>query len=139
VSRFAWIVVFAVSAASPAAADSGIPDFRGVWKGESESIVLGAGNDHHLATQSNEPEMRTVRFTLSVDRQEGRRFSGTFSSPRSSEKVIAVYSRSGAILMADNEGYTHGTMLGPDRMELCYLHVSTAARIASCTELTKQK
>jgi hypothetical protein len=138
-SRFAKIVAFVVLAAVPAAAESGIPDFRGVWKGESESIVLGGGNDHHLATQSKEPEMRTVRFTLTIDRQEGRRFSGTFSSSRSSEKVIAVYSRSGAILMADDEGYTHGTMLGPDRIELCYLHVSSAARIASCTELTRQK
>lgn len=138
-SRFAWIVVVSVSAAAPAAADSGVPDFRGVWTGESETIVLGGGNDHHVAAQSNEPEMRSVRFTLTVDRQDGRRFSGTFSSPRSSEKVIAVYSRSGTILMADNEGYTHGTMLGPGRMELCYLHVSTAARIASCTALSKQK
>jgi len=138
-SRFAWIVTFAVLAAAPALAESGIPDFRGVWKGESESIVLGAGNPHHLATQAKEPEMRSVPFTLTVEKQEGRRFHGTFSSPRSSEKVIAVFSRSGAILMADDEGYTHGTMLAPDRMELCYLHVSSAARIASCTELTKQK
>jgi hypothetical protein len=137
--KFAWIVAVSVFAAAPAAAESGIPDFRGVWTGESESIVLGGGNDHHAATQPNEPEMRTVRFTLTVDRQDGRRFSGTFSSPRTSEKVIAVYSRSGAILMADDEGYTHGTMIGPNRIELCYLHVSTAARIASCTELSKQK
>ena len=138
-SRFGWIVAFAVLAVAPAAADNGIPDFRGVWKGDSESIVLGGGNDHHLPTQSKEPEMRTVQFTLTIDRQEGRRFSGIFSSSRTSEKVIAVYSRSGAILMADSDGYTHGTMLGPDRIELCYLHVSTAAQVASCTELTKQK
>src|SRR6188508_3183250 len=138
-SRFVWIVAVSVFAVAPAAAESGIPDFRGVWTGESETIVLGGGNDHHVAAQSNEPEMRSVRFTLTVDRQDGRRFSGTFSSPRTSEKVIAVYSRSGAILMADDEGYTHGTVIGPDRIELCYLHVSTAARIASCTELSKQK
>ena len=138
-SRFAWFVAFAVLTPVPAVAENDIPDFRGVWKGESESIVLGGGNDHHTATQSKEPEMRTLPFTLSVDKQEGRRFSGTFSSPRGSEKVIAVYSRSGTILMADTEGYTHGTMLEPDRIELCYLHVSSAARIASCTELTKQK
>lgn len=55
-----------------------------------------------------------------------------------SEQVIAVITHGGAILLADDEGYTHGTMLAPNRMELCYLHVSTAARIASCTELTKQ-
>ena len=106
--------------------------------GESESIVLGAGNPHHQPTPSNEPELRSVPFTMTIDKQEGRRFSGTFSSPRSTTKVIAVISRTGAILMADDFGYTHGTVLAPNRIELCYIHVSSAARIASCTELTKQ-
>jgi hypothetical protein len=141
-SKLAWIFTFAVLAvlpAMPAAVQTAIPDLRGTWKGESESIVLGGGNPHHPATPSNEPQLRSVPFTLTIDKQEGRRFSGTFSSARSSEKVVAVISRGGAILLADDEGYTHGTMLAPNRMELCYLHVSSASRIASCLELTKQQ
>jgi hypothetical protein len=137
-SRFAWIVALAAFAAAPAAAQSAIPDLRGTWKGNSESIVLGGGNPHHTPAQASEPELRSVPFTLNVDKQNGRRFSGTFSSPRSSEKVIAVISHDGGIFLADDEGYTRGTMLAPNRMELCYLHVSSAARIASCTELMKQ-
>jgi hypothetical protein len=128
----------ALLTAFPAAAESAIPDLRGTWKGESESIVLGGGNPHHPATPANEPQLRSVAFTLMVDKQDGRRFSGTFASARSTEKVVAVISRSGTIFLADDEGYTHGTMLAPSRMELCYLHVSGAARIASCLELTKQ-
>ena len=138
-SRFAWIVTLSALAAAPSAAETAIPDFRGIWKGESELIILEGGNSHHPATQSNEPQLRSVSFTLTIDRQDGRRFSGTFSSARSSEKVIAVISRTGAILLADDDGYTHGTMLAPNRMELCHLHVSSAARIASCLELTKQQ
>jgi hypothetical protein len=141
-SKLASIFTFAVLvalAALPAAAETAIPDLRGTWKGESESIVLGGGNPHHTPAQPNEPQLRSVSFTLTIDKQDGRRFSGTFSSARSSEKVIAVISRSGAILLADDEGYTHGTMLGPNRMELCYLHVSSASRIASCLELAKQQ
>ena len=132
------LFVFAIAAALPAAAQTAIPDLRGNWKGESESIVLGAGNPHHPATPADEPQLRSVSFTLTIDKQDGRRFSGTFSSARSSEKVIGVISRGGAIIVADDEGYTHGTMLAPNRMEWCYLHVSAAARIASCSELTKQ-
>jgi hypothetical protein len=124
--------------AFPAAAQNAIPDLRGTWKGESESIVLGGGNPHHPATPADEAQLRSVAFTLTVDKQDGRRFSGTFASARSTEKVIAVISRGGTIFLADDEGYTHGTMLAPNRMELCYLHVSAAARIASCVELTKQ-
>jgi hypothetical protein len=141
-SKLACILTFVALAAlpaMPAAAETAIPNLIGTWKGESESIVLGGGNPHHPATASNEPQLRSVPFTLTIDKQDGRRFSGTFSSARSSEKVIAVISRSGVIFMADDEGYTDGTMLAPNRMELCYLHVSSAARIASCLELTKQQ
>jgi hypothetical protein len=137
-SKFALIVTFSALAAMPAIAQAQIPDLRGTWKGESETIVLGGGNDHHTATQPNEPQLRSVPFTLTIDKQDGRRLSGTFSSPRTTEQVIAVISRNGTILLVDTEGYTVGTMLAPNRLELCYLHVSSASRIASCTELTKQ-
>jgi hypothetical protein len=137
-SKLAWIVTLAALLTVPAAAQTAIPDVRGTWKGESESIVLGAGNPHHTPGQPNAPQLRSVQFTLTVDKQDGRRFSGTFASPRSTEQVVAVISRSGTIFLADDEGYTHGTLLAPNRMELCYLHVSTASRIASCAELTKQ-
>jgi hypothetical protein len=137
-AKLGCILAFAVLAAIPAAAQTAIPDLRGTWKGESESIVLGGGNPHHGSTQTNEPQLRSVPFTLTVDKQDGRRFSGTFSSPRSTEKVLAVISRSGVIFLADDEGYTNGTLLAPNRMELCYLHVSNISRIASCAELTKQ-
>jgi hypothetical protein len=112
--RFAWIVSLAALAAAPSAAETAIPDFRGIWKGESESIILDGGNSHHPATQSNEPQLRSVSFTLTIDRQDGRRFSGTFSSARSSEKVIAVISRTGAILLADDaRTEPHGTLPSP--------------------------
>ena len=75
---------------------------------------------------------------MTIDQQDGRRFSGTFSSPRGNEKVIAVISRTGAIYMVDDDGYTIGTMLAPNRMELCYIMQSRTSRIASCTEMTKR-
>jgi hypothetical protein len=132
------LAAFAALSAIPAASQTPVPDLRGTWKGESESLVVGGGNPHHPQARASEPELRSVPFTLTVDKQDGRRFSGTFSSSRSSEKVIAVISRNGTIFMADDEGYTHGSLLAPNRMELCYLHVSSAARVASCAELTKQ-
>ena len=41
-------------------------------------------------------------------------------------------SRGGTIFLADAEGFSNGTMLAPDRMELCYLKHGADARIASC-------
>jgi len=138
-SKLACIVVsMLMTNVIPAAAQTAIPDLRGTWKGESESIVFGGGNDHHAATRPAEAELRSIPFTLTIEKQDGRRFSGTFSSPRSSEKVVAVISRNGTILLADTEGYTIGSIQQPNRIELCYMHSSAAARVASCTELTKQ-
>jgi hypothetical protein len=135
-SKYAWIVVL-MALASPARADNAVPDLLGTWKGESQSIVLG-GTPHHPGQQADQPRLTSVAFTLVIDKQDGRRFSGTFSSARHSETVIAVVSRSGAIYMVDDDGYDVATMLGPDRMEICYLHLSSSSRIASCTELTRQ-
>ena len=137
-SKFASIVTLALVAAVPAAAESAIPDLRGTWKGESESIVSGGGNPHHSGPQSAGPRFDKTAFTLTIDKQDGRRFSGTFASAHTNDQVVAVISRNGTILMADDDGYTVGTMLAPNRMELCYMHSSPAARVASCTELTKQ-
>ena len=136
-SKLAWIVALGLIAAVPAAAETAVPDLRGVWKGNSESVVSGGANQHH-ATQSAETRFSTIAFTLTIDKQDGRRFSGTFVSARSNDRVVAVISRNGTILMADDDGYTVGTILAPNRIELCYMHSSPTAQVASCTELTKQ-
>ena len=136
--RWARIAALGVLCAAPAAAQTTVPDLRGTWKGDSESVVWGSGNPHHAAKPPAQAQFRTVPFTLQIDQQEGRRFSGTFSSSRSKERVVAVISRNGQILLADDDGYTTGSVLAPDRIELCYLKMGQNARIASCTELTKQ-
>jgi hypothetical protein len=140
VSKLPWIIALCAFASAATAAEVSPPDVRGTWKGNSETIVLGSGNLHHTATaKTAEPEFRSVPFTMVIDKQDGRRFSGTFASPRKSEKVLAVISRTGTIYMVtDDVGYTAGTMLAPDRMELCYMHVAPASRISSCTEMKKQ-
>ena len=137
-SKLAWIPMFAALATMPAVAETAIPDLRGTWTGESESIVLGRGNPHHSGKQSAEPRLSNIAFTMTIDKQDGRRFSGTFASTRGTDKIIAVVSRSGTIYMVDDDGFSFGTMLAPNRMELCYLLQSKAARVASCTELTKR-
>src|SRR5262245_42625021 len=120
-------------------AQQSIPDLRGTWKGQSESVVRGSGaGTHHDASSAAEPRFTSVPFTMIIDKQDGRRFSGTFSSARGTEPVIAVLSRAGTIYMVDNDAHAWGTLLAPNRIELCYLHQSTATRIASCTEFTRQ-
>ena len=136
--KLAWIVMLAAIAAAPAAAQTAIPDVRGTWKGDSESIVLGRGNPHHAGPNVTKPRLSTIPFTMTIDMQDGRRFSGTFASAKHSEQVIAVISHNGTIYMVDDDGWTSGTMLAPNRMELCYMARTANDRVASCTVMTKQ-
>ncbi len=138
-TKLASLIVLSMLTIAPTAmAQPAVPDLRGTWKGESESIVQGVGNPHHAGTAAPAPRLSSIAFTLTVDKQDGRRFSGTFSSARGNDPVIAVISRNGTIHMVDDDGYTVGTMLAPNRVELCFMALSATSRIASCTELTKQ-
>ncbi len=136
--KWSRIITLAALLATPALAQSSIPDLRGTWKGDSESIIAGTGNKHHTGAAQDAPELRSMSFTLVIDKQDGRRVSGTFSSARTSQALIGVLSRTGTLLMVDNDGYTFGTLLAPDRLELCYLQTTATGRVASCTELKKQ-
>jgi len=137
-SRLAWARTFAVLTIPSAIAETAVPDLRGTWTGQSESIVLGRGNTHHGTKNSPEPRMSSVPFTMTIDKQDGRRFSGVWSSPQSKENVIAVISRGGNIFLLDSDGFTVGTMLAPNKIELCYMQQGQAVHVASCTEMTKQ-
>jgi hypothetical protein len=137
VPKLAWISVLVAFIAVPALAETAIPDLRGTWTGESESIVRGRGNPHHRAKVADEPRLSSAMFTMVIDKQDGRRFSGTWSSPKSTEKIIAVVSRNNSIYLIDEDGYTVGTLLAPNQMELCYLQQG-AARVASCALMTKK-
>ena len=82
--------------ALPALADSAFPDLRGTWKGNSELIIMGSGgNSHHPGAPDSKPELHSASFTMKIDMQDGRRFSGTFASPRATETIIGVISRTG--------------------------------------------
>ena len=132
------MAMFALVAAMPAMAQSPLTDLRGVWKGDSESIVSGSGNTHHPKS-SQSSRLTSVAFTLTIDKQDGRRFSGKFASARSTEPIVGVIARNGALYIADTDGYTFGTVLASDKLKLCYLQIKPDAQIASCTEMTKQR
>ena len=138
-SRLAWIIALTALVVPPAVAQNAFPDLRGTWKGDSESIVWGNGNAHYPPSQQADPRLTSIPFTFTIDKQEGRRLSGTFSSPKSTEAVIGVISRTGTIFLADDDGTDYATLIGPNRMEICHLQGGPDTRIAACTEYTRQQ
>lgn len=134
--KWGIIATLGMLIATPVVAQNPVPDLRGTWKGESESIVAGSGNPHHPG--SSDLRLSSVSFTLTIDNQDGRRFSGKFSSVRQTESIIGVISHSGTLFSVDSDGYAFGTLLAPDRLELCYLQLASNGRVASCTDFRKQ-
>ena len=55
--KLASCALFVAVLAAPALAQTAIPDLRGTWKGQSESIVMGAGNAHHSAAPAPGPRL----------------------------------------------------------------------------------
>jgi hypothetical protein len=136
-SRFALLALFALFA-TPAAAQNA-PDLRGTWKGESEAIIWGKANKHQPpAEPTDQARLVTVPLTLTIDKQDGRRFSATLSSSRANELLVGVISRTGTIFMADDDGTDYATLLGPDKIEICHLLSGAETRHAACAELTRQ-
>src|ERR1700722_20629750 len=136
--KLASCVLLAAVLTTPALAQTAIPDLRGTWKGQSESIVVGHGNSHHDAPVTDKPRLSSIPFTMIIDMQDGRGFSGTFASATATDVIIAVISQTGVIHMVDDDGWTSGTLLAPNRMELCYMARTATDRVASCTVMTKQ-
>jgi len=89
--KLSWIAIITAFLAGPAMAQTALPDLRGTWKGQSESVVLGVGNSHHGPEMPDtEPQLRSQPFTLTIDKQDGRRFAGKFSSGHSTETIIGI-------------------------------------------------
>jgi hypothetical protein len=107
-------------------AKDAIPDLKGSWSGKEKSIVFG-NNAHHPGTQTatDAPRVRDYEFTFAVDGQDGRLLWGhSFSSTANTNEPFAwaIAANNKSIFGADTDGYYHMTVLGRDRIEMCYNH-----------------
>jgi hypothetical protein len=122
--------------AAQAAKDA--PVILGSWVGLSHSAVMGGGQ-HHPDGKADEIRFRRVEFTLTLDRQEGRNFSGSFTTANHKEAVVGAIAadlKSG--VMTDMDGQMAFRLVGKNRMDLCYTHTSSSSRVAACNELVRK-
>jgi hypothetical protein len=131
---FLGLSPFAAQAAKTA------PDVLGNWVGLSNSAVIGAGQ-HHPDGSDGEIRFRRVEFTLTIDRQEGRNFSGMFLTASHKEPVVGAFAgdfKTG--VMADLDGQMSFRLVGKNRMDMCYTHtgVNNTSRVAACNEFVRK-
>jgi hypothetical protein len=110
----------------PAMSEDAIPDLKGTWSGKGKTIVFG-NHVHHPGGQatSDPPRVREIEATHVVLGQDGRVAWGHSSSAVADNKepfAWALASDNRSIVGADVDGYFRITLIGPDRMEKCYVH-----------------
>ena len=129
-----------------AGAQDAIPDLRGTWSGKGKSIVFGS-NPHHPGSQTaaDQPRVREIEATYVVDGQDGRLIWGRSASAVADTKepfAWALASDNKSILGADNDGYSHITLVSADRMEKCHVHNGTSPThsiVATCYLMDRVK
>src|SRR6267378_8162751 len=134
------------AATATAHAQDSIPDLKGTWSGKGKAIVFGT-HDHHPGSQTaaDPPRVRDIEATHTVEGQEGRLAWGRSSSAVADTKepfAWAIASDNKTIIGADMDGYFRITLLGPDRMEKCYVHNGTSPTksiVATCYVMDRVK
>jgi|tagenome__1003787_1003787.scaffolds.fasta_scaffold20887259_2 hypothetical protein len=129
---------------SAVAQTPGIPDVKGTWTGSGEAIVDGE-TPHHPANDAKSRQaapyrLSTISITMKIEGQDGRRFWGTFTSDRQTNRLIGSLSADGKWLyMAGGRGLIDATLLDADTMEQCYRHASEKSAAVICEVIKRQK
>jgi hypothetical protein len=144
---FAMALVLAVTGAATAAhsADA-IPDIKGTWTGKGKVLVYG-NNVHNPGSQTmaEPPRVRDIEMTDVVEGQEGRLAWGRSSSKTMDTKEPFAWTISAdnkTIVGADQDGYFNIVLLGPDKMDKCYVHSGLSPSksiVATCYEMQRAK
>src|SRR5580704_3505797 len=58
----------------------GFPDVRGQWKTSVDHVVTGSGPHYRKDANPGQARNEKADVTLTIDRQEGRKFWGNFSA-----------------------------------------------------------
>jgi hypothetical protein len=132
---FSCVAGVAMAQAVPAPKD--IPDLKGKWveTGERSGVVRRGNRWEHKSPPTNGEVVfgDPLTWTVTVERQEGVVFSGTWASQNNTDPMVGAVSADGKTLyLVDDNGPMHGELRGPDKMEICRSLVEPDRMLAFC-------
>ena len=137
-SHAVLVLALALTAPAAAAADRGVTNLKGIWTGVSESIVIGPA-PHHATAPGNEPRLANTAFTFNFSGQDGRRFWGTVTSKRDTERFVGVIGFDGKTFIAqDPDGMLQGTLVNANTIDLIYSHTGTST-VVTAIKIRRQR
>jgi hypothetical protein len=130
------------AAAGPAAiAQQSYPDLKGKWIGPGQSVTVGK-TDQWPNTGESGPVFREGSWTVTIDRQEGNRFTGSqgmTDGTRRDQILGVIRADQKSILMIDDDGTFLATLTGQDTMEMCRTEITFNSHLVGCRQLARQK
>lgn len=126
ISSFAW-------------AAGKVPDLKGKW-----DVVSSGGMMTHKEGDNKEthwtPGQKVLKGQIEILQQDDRFVSGVYTSPRGSEKFIAMISADGKFMYAsDTDGFFDCRMTGKDSFEIVYRHVKATDSVVALGVAKRQK
>jgi hypothetical protein len=114
------IIGLLVSLASTAVFAQQIPNVIGMWVGETNDALIGAGR-HYPGGKAGEIRFVKEKVIYKFDRQENRAFSGIVTIAGINIPIVGSFSgdlMSGA--MADKDGVYSFKMMDANKITLCF-------------------
>lgn len=107
-------------------AESDIPDLKGEWVMTHEAVIQSNKAEMPPERHVDETEgFISIDFVITIDKQEGFKFSGTKSSKQRKETISGIIGFDNkSVYMVDDDGVMHCRIVGPDKMEHIYLHAA---------------
>jgi hypothetical protein len=124
-----------------AVAQEPFPDLKGTWIGHTYSLTQG-NTEHYAQSGEAKPIFQDASWTLTVDRQEGSRFTGARGLTEGTRRdpiLGVIRADRTTIHMVDDDGTFLATLTAPDAMEVCRTEVTTASHVVSCAEFNRQQ
>ncbi len=137
VAGVAFSCLSGIAMAQAVPAPKGIPDLKGKWveTGERSGVVRRGNRWEHKSPPTNGEVVfgGPLTWSLTVERQEGVVFSGTWASQNNTDAMVGAVSADGRTLyLADDNGPMHGELRGPDQMEICRSLAERDRMLAFC-------
>lgn len=124
----------ALGLAGPAPAEDAPPDIRGAWTGSFTGGVRQGGGLLYATYQAARfVKPGEASFTLTIEAQEGRGFTGVWAGPVGSQPVQGVIRLDNrTLLMVDPDSLLEATLLSANELEFCNHTVSERDRFSFC-------
>ena len=122
-------------------AGSDIPNLKGTWVVKVQGVLHDKLDEmqpkrHIDARKGN----FAIDFTLTIDKQEGFRFSGVKSSAKRKETMSGVIGFDNkSVYIVDDDTMMFGQMVAPDKMEQVWIHITKHRSSASRGLATRKR